>query len=285
VTFGISPDYTERAEAPLYTTGVVPPRWGPVWQPDVYRLATRLATQGQCPVLVDVGCGGGDKLVHAARGRKAIGLDIGSNFEESRIRWPSHEWRECDLDGVEHLPIEPGEARDAIVVCADVIEHLVNPAPLVDCLVGCLEFARFVLISTPDRELVWGRGHLGPPPNPFHVREWTSAELVSFVEERGAICGAVGLTRANDHVRSRTTILIVLAQSDDSLRQVGLVRPDAHRVGSHLLEAAPPPLTEQLYHDLGALRGAGIAFARRNRDLIKRRRQRRSPGRSGAVSS
>ncbi len=52
-------------------------------------------------------------------------------------------------------------------------------------------------LSTPERELTNEGPHLGPPPNPAHVREWTLGELEQFLGAEG-LHGYFGLTRSND---------------------------------------------------------------------------------------
>jgi hypothetical protein len=68
------------------------------------------------------------------------------------------------------MPISERIAREAVVICADVIEHLPDPVPLVRNLASLAERSRAVVVSTPDRALVGGPHHLGPPGNPSHAR-------------------------------------------------------------------------------------------------------------------
>ena len=218
-----------------------------------------------------MGCGGGDKLVQAADGRHTIGLDIGQNLVGCRTRWPDRVWRDCNLEQISCLPLTDAELRDAVVIAADVIEHLMDPEPLVAALVSSLASTQFVLLSTPDRERVHGAGHLGPPTNPFHVREWTRMELASYLAERGARVGTIGWTRANDHVRSRTTILAVLASSEAALRHAGLLGNRQTRVGPSLYDAPPLSAAERLMHNRDVTRGHAIKWARRLRYEIRNR--------------
>jgi SAM-dependent methyltransferase len=271
VSYGIQPDYRPRLEPPLYSDGVLPPRWGPVWQPDVYLLAAKLAARTRAPSLIDVGCGGGHKLVAAAHRRRTIGIDVGENLEGCRLRWPDRDWRHCDLEQVDSLPVAPEELQNAVVVAADVIEHLVNPERLVDALVASLADARFVVLSTPDRDRLYEVGHLGPPSNPRHVREWTRTELAIYLAERGTPAGVIGWTRENDHVHSYRTILAVLAGSEAALAAAGLLGPKQQPVGPVLRAARPPAPLTRLAHGVGAARGSGIRWARRLRYVIRQR--------------
>ena len=97
-----------------------------------------------------------------------------------------------------------------MLVCGDVIEHLVRPERLLHGLRLALDHgAHAVFLTTPDRELISGVGHLGPPENPAHVREWRSSELAEFMASVG-LRGHFGLTRSNDVMPYMRTILVVI---------------------------------------------------------------------------
>jgi hypothetical protein len=121
---------------------------------------------------------------------------------------PDAEFIEIDLeaDGAE-LPVD---ANGAIIICADVIEHLRRPEHLLERLQAALDDgAHLVLLSTPERDLWWGFAHRGPPPNEGHVREWNSAEFNALL----AACrftGQIELVQSNDVGPERKTILATL---------------------------------------------------------------------------
>ena len=88
-----------------------------------------------------------------------------------------HEW---DID--QHpVPsaIQGQLIRDATIVVADVIEHLINPDTLVDKLISVLKGCKpkSIIISTPDRAGHTNWSQLGPPTNGHHIREWSLKEL------------------------------------------------------------------------------------------------------------
>ena len=71
-----------------------------------------------------------------------------------------------------------------LIVCADVVEHLINPD-------NCLEFIRhhlapygLAVISTPERDYVRGKS-CDYSPKPEHVREWNSEEFEQYITSRG----------------------------------------------------------------------------------------------------
>jgi SAM-dependent methyltransferase len=169
---------------------------GNLWQWDVYAKARELAIETGAKWFIDLGCGSGEKsdmLVDGAT-KRYIGFDTGSNFEYCRSlpRRLRSEWRECDLESPEFaIPSE-----DAVIICADVIEHLINPAALLRRLADLIARVKGIILSTPDRDLTHGIDHNGPPPNVGHVREWNLSEFRELLE-------SFGLKPAMSHVPCR----------------------------------------------------------------------------------
>lgn len=203
--FCIKPGYVER-EAPAYFLD--DPK-GITYQPDVYWYAYGAALELGASGIVDVGCGYAPKLeiLHAHRPDwRYVGIDHGKNigFCQGAFAGGSSddwgEWLAIDLE-------QPHEydATDAVVVCADVIEHLRDPRPLLTGIRG--SGCRAAVLSTPERDLEWGVGHNGPPPNPCHVREWNRVEFGDFLAQEGFALEHLGLTRPNDQEPREKTIL------------------------------------------------------------------------------
>lgn len=192
---------------------------GVIWQPDVYPEAARVAGVLGATCIVDVGCGSGTKLIALRPLFEVIGMDLpGPNLELCRSRYPSVEWIEHDLETHRPLPLSEMQLSRSVIVCSDVIEHLRHPERLLRKLRSALEVARAVVLSTPERELTWGEDHNGPPPNPCHVREWSSEELRALLESFGFAHRAMSLTRSNDSSNERKTILCSLFNDMGSCR-------------------------------------------------------------------
>lgn len=94
-------------------------------------------------------------------------------------------------------------------MCSDVIEHLLDPLPLVRSLVRLSQRAPFVVVSTPDRERARGLLHMGPPCNLAHVREWTLGELGRLFAQEGLVSPYLGYTRNTDQHRYKSTCLLL----------------------------------------------------------------------------
>ena len=137
-----------------------------------------------------------------------VGIDIGPNIEYCLRELGFGTWISDDLDRPGPLPVD---ATDAVVVCADVIEHMRDPSVLLSKLEQALTRATALLVSTPERDLTRSPSHAGPPENPAHVQEWNIREFGALMHRAGFTYGTVGLTRSNDRQSKIATILGVYA--------------------------------------------------------------------------
>lgn len=204
----IKPGYVER-ERPEYSHDAD----AHGFQPHVYDLAVMLARLGRASGIVDIGCGAGEKLA-AITEFMTVGWDYGENIRVAHERHPERIWREIDLETVraDQVCIAP---RD-VIVCADVIEHLMNPEPLLIAMREWLRTASCAVLSTPERVLCYGRAHNGPPPNPAHVREWTRVELVMLLNRHHLDVAFSGFTQTHEahpetgeHQGCQTTVVVL----------------------------------------------------------------------------
>jgi hypothetical protein len=202
--FFLKPGYISRDEPKYYAGSDADDEW----QPDVYRLAQRVASPAAG--IVDVGCAQGGKLMKVAGALPTVGIDFGDNLEYCRKTYPGRRWEECDLDRAASFPLRPEELRGAVLVCADVIEHLKRPDNLLRLLREALAAAACLLLSTPERDLTRGLADCGPPSNPAHLREWNLPELVRLMTHFGLPPTWAGLTRAHESDEKPTTSLILV---------------------------------------------------------------------------
>ncbi len=202
--FGIRAGYSQRL-FPEYFNDTMPD--GKIWQPDVYGIAAHLAHETKRATLIDIGCGRGHKLLPLKDEFRILGVDTGSNIDYCQDNYNWGEWIACDLE--KSLPTINGKAaEDAVVICADVIEHLIDPSMLMATLEKLAERAPVVLLSTPDRARVYGYDQDGPPGNPHHVREWMLPEMVEWLSTYELRIAWAGWTRSNNVDVSKNTLLI-----------------------------------------------------------------------------
>lgn len=184
------------------------------WQPDVYPYAAARAKEFGRDVVIDIGCGQAGKLASLAREYPTwsyVGVDFGDNLVWCRDNHPFGEWVEADLESAERLPIDASLVRRSIVVCSDVIEHLVNPMPALSLIRGLLMGgSATAVLSTPARECRSGYDTPGPPRNPSHVREWASDEFQALLKASGFEVHYAGLTRSDDASNGLSTQLLLV---------------------------------------------------------------------------
>lgn len=202
----VKPGYRCR-ERPMYG----PDRdRGVVHQPDVYGVAAAAARQMGAPSIIDVGCGHAAKLAKWASEFRTIGIDLGQTIQSCRRAYPTLRWEECDLDRPHTLPVSDEELSQSVVVCADVIEHLVHPEYLLMSLRRAVRYGLLLVMSTPERDLTRGIRDMGPPANQGHTREWNIAELSLLLHHYDLTPHRLGLTRSDNKTEEMHTIIAIV---------------------------------------------------------------------------
>ena len=182
--YHLKPGYTSRS-APDYFVDLAEEREDIVRQPDGYARAADIAARLGATRIIDLGTGAGRKLVTLAPRFDVLGLDYGPNVELARRKFPAMSWREHDLDDGAALPLGAEQLEGSVVICANVLEHLLHPERLLENLRGLLPSIEALVISTPDRDLTSGADDFGPPADRSRVREWTVHEFAALLEQFG----------------------------------------------------------------------------------------------------
>lgn len=206
--FHLPPGYRHRAE-PAYFNDADFDASAVIHQPEVYVLADYLCGVMGRGTIVDLGCGCGRKLARTQASRR-IGLDFGDNLAFVRRRHPNVEAREAEFESSDALPLADVDPSGAVVVCADVIEHLKEPRRLLAAMGDLYERGAVIVLSTPDRERVYDGSQLGPPLNPSHTREWTLTEFIDLLSAEIAPPAFAGRTISNTQDLTKNTSLCVL---------------------------------------------------------------------------
>lgn len=207
MTFGLPEGYNRQTPRPWDDFGLAP--GGVIWQPKVYDHAADRARELGADAIVDVGCGTAAKLRALDFDGRLIGLDTEATVARLRGDHPDGNWIPIDLETAPVLPATL--CRGAVLVCADVIEHLWQPDHLLALLADALDCgALAVILSTPDRDRARGWGDLGPPANKAHAQEWTREELASWIADTGLTVHWSGWTQTKSSRPAENTILIEL---------------------------------------------------------------------------
>jgi SAM-dependent methyltransferase len=206
--FQLPENYCSR-QTVSYFDDIVQAEGQPLYQPEVYEVADYLLRKTGRSTVIDFGCGFAGKLVTLKAARR-IGIDFGSNIEYCRAHHgDTAEWITADFAYPDSARLVSLANSDCVVICADVVEHLLDPIPLLEVLAECCERGAIVLTSTPDRVRAWGREHRGPPPNPSHVREWALDEYRRLLDGVGLFCNYAGYTLNNDRDLELETIITI----------------------------------------------------------------------------
>lgn len=195
--------YTSRAQV-TYFDDIPSER---VYQPSVYALAAKLQKRGSIPYIIDIGCGTANGASRFLRDSNYIGVDYGANLARAKKNMPHGDFYEHDLE--RPLTLSAEVLEHAIIICADVVEHVADPTVLLQSLADMAKFAPYVLISTPDRERCRGMNDMGPPANRAHVREWSCGEFTRLLQRMGFDNALTGFTLDNTESLNKTTILAI----------------------------------------------------------------------------
>lgn len=204
--------YQERLE-PNYCLNFSPI----LWQPQVYQVASFLGERFSCKSIIDLGCGTANKLVKLYPKFKIIGLDYGENLEYCKQNYPFGQWIEHDLDRPVPIPVHLTDLKSSIIICSDVIEHLKNPSALLNNLFYMLKHAPICIISTPDRDRIYGTDYKTPPGNEMHVREWNKDEFIKLLQYFKLNISYADWTINNEVAKQTSTILAIICNSNKEL--------------------------------------------------------------------
>ena len=150
----------------------------------VYRNASSLAKELSAKTIVDVGCGPATKLLGCFdESFDLYGIDQASMVEYCQNKGMRGTYLSEDLESPSYKLLEHVASPD-MIICADVIEHLIQPDILLDYFHHIAGPSCHIVISTPERESLLGN-NAKRPSNRDHVREWSFDEFHSYIEQSG----------------------------------------------------------------------------------------------------
>lgn len=153
------------------------------YQIPCYKLAAELIRKRNLKSCIELGSGSGFKLNKyiAPWIEKTVGIDMPHSVEHCQKLYPSVEWVCDDFDN----PTNAISDKFDLVISFDVIEHLVYPEKLLEKIKSYATRDAVIMISTPERDLLWGKEHSGPSMNKKHVREWSESEFTTMLDYFG----------------------------------------------------------------------------------------------------
>lgn len=189
--YGIRPDYVPHAanatmprddgSASAYWSSRMI-RMANHYQYHVYRCGGELARQHGLKSALDIGCGPAFKLAEfvAPVCDRLVGLDEPGIVQYCRAHFKVGQFLAYNIE-IDSFPLD--EKFD-LVISADVIEHLTDPDKLLDGIRRAATPESYIVISTPERDILRGAECL-ISPKAAHVREWNFDELERYLTSRG----------------------------------------------------------------------------------------------------
>lgn len=167
-----------------YTINSIPKHYNDMnatdrWQKEVYLYCKKLMTDKALTKIIDVGCGSAFKLIKYLGEFDTIGIETEPCISFLREKYPTRTWLNS---GEPEKSFNNSELSSDLVICSDVIEHIVDPDELVKFLLSIK--TSYYVISTPCRQRLvqyHGRKDMEAPKNKAHVREWTMDEFKKYL--------------------------------------------------------------------------------------------------------
>lgn len=154
------------------------------FQYHVYEYARDIIRGHKIRSVLDIGCGAGKKLMTLIHPicMEVTGVDMEEAIEYCRNAYTGGRFIVDDLEN----PKRPDHGPYGLLICSDVIEHMNDPDILLDYIKKMSTGESYILISTPERDVLRGKDCMGSE-KPEHVREWNQDELRSYLSNEGFI--------------------------------------------------------------------------------------------------
>jgi len=159
-------------------------------QKEVYDFCKIFMEKNKFNNVIDVGCGSGYKLVRFLGEFNTIGIETEPCYSHLKSKYPLRKWLLSGEKEKSFMMYDDLFETD-VVICSDVIEHIIDPDVLLDYLISLN--SKYYIISTPCRNIlcnhpkfsnVYKKSWNGPPINTCHVREWTMEEFKKYISNK-----------------------------------------------------------------------------------------------------
>ncbi|MCD4747633.1 MAG: methyltransferase domain-containing protein [Bacteroidales bacterium] len=150
----------------------------------VYKYAIEIIKKYSLETLIDIGCGTGRKLkiIHENLPNiKIIGIDQKDVIDFCKKSYYFGDWY---VDNFENANLKLNYLKGDLIICSDIIEHLIDPDNLLDYIKKKVRKDSLIIISTLERDIVRGKDCI-TSPNKYHIREWNFNEIEKYLENRG----------------------------------------------------------------------------------------------------
>jgi glycosyltransferase involved in cell wall biosynthesis/SAM-dependent methyltransferase len=193
------------------------------WQASVYEYARAISREIAFDLVIDIGCGSGRNSLKQFQGSSLLQVDI-SDRRDQKCRDAGISFCTVCLESYDDLDVLQNKVLTSdrtLIICADVIEHLIDPRPLLSCIRRILmkNSGNRAVISTPDHGRMDGSVKGQVPINREHVRQWSVFDFGKLLRSAGFQVLEYGLCKMNPFDDLNRTIFAELACSPGSFEE------------------------------------------------------------------
>ncbi len=177
-------------------------------QPYAYSFTRHLGQKTGVKYIIDIGCSHHEQLVKLYPEFQIIGIGCGENLEYCKEKYLFGKWIKVDFTKPIELILSKEVLRNSIILCTDIIEHLVNPTYLLNFLKKNMEYSSIGILTAIDRDIIKKKDE-GPPLNINHIREWNFEEFKMLISKKFDSYD-IGLTINNQFEKEKNIIVSIL---------------------------------------------------------------------------
>lgn len=150
-------------------------------QYEIYKICKKIIKNTNIKSVLDIGCGSATKLMNLIYPitKEVYGIDQTRIINYCRKRFKLDTFL---VDNIEDPSLKLEKKFD-MIICADVIEHLLNPDKIIEYIKKYCHKDTIIVLSTPERDILRGK-KCNKSIKPTHVREWNREEFNSYLKSR-----------------------------------------------------------------------------------------------------
>lgn len=145
----------------------------------VYKYCKNFLIEKKLKSVIDIGCGPATKLMKFIYPvcNDVYGIDQQQIIDYCRKKYKREHFYNDDFEN-SNLNFDK---KFDLIICADVIEHILNPDHLLSYIKKFCHKDTYIVLSTPERDIVRGK-NCNQSPNKAHTREWNSLEFINYLK-------------------------------------------------------------------------------------------------------